>query len=79
MNPITATSLDHTSTLVSTKGPTTKQNENREQMQYSPMSPQNVQLVTSDIKTETASETDDIEMQNHEMNITWKTEENNCS
>ena len=38
-------------------------------MQKSPNESTNVQLVTSDIKTATTSETDDIEMQNSDMNI----------
>ena len=38
-------------------------------MQKSPSESTNVQLVTSDIKTETTSETDDIKMQNSDMNI----------
>ena len=68
LNPITATSLDHTSTLVQND-----QQQNKEQkqsiMQKSPNESTNVQLVTSDIKTATTSETDDIEMQNSDMNI----------
>ena len=38
-------------------------------MQKSSNESTNVQLVTSDIKTETTSETDDIKMQNSDMNI----------
>ena len=38
-------------------------------MQKTPNESTNVQLVTSDIKTATTSETDDIKMQNSDMNI----------
>ena len=65
---MTATSLDHTSTLVQND-----QQQNKEQkqniMQKSSNESTNVQLVTSDIKTATTSETDDIKMQNSDMNI----------
>ena len=54
---------------LSTKRPTTKQRTKQSIMQKSPNESTNVQLVTSDIKTATTSETDDIKMQNSDMNI----------
>ena len=54
---------------LSTKRPTTKQRTKQSIMQNSSNESTNVQLVTSDIKTATTSETDDIEMQNSDMNI----------
>ena len=54
---------------LSTKRPTTEQKQKQSIMQKSPNESTNVQLVTSDIKTETTSETDDIDMQNSDMNI----------
>ena len=54
---------------LSTKRPTTKQRTKQSIMQKSSNESTNVQLVTSDIKTATTSETDDIEMQKSDMNI----------
>ena len=54
---------------LSTKRPATKQRTKQSIMQKSSNESTNVQLVTSDIKTETTSETDDIDMQNSDMNI----------
>ena len=54
---------------LSTKRPTTKQRTETEHYAEESNESTNVQLVTSDIKTATTSETDDIEMQNSDMNI----------
>ena len=54
---------------LSTKRPTTKQRTETEHYAEVSNESTNVQLVTSDIKTATTSETDDIEMQNSDMNI----------
>ena len=54
---------------LSTKRPTTKTKNKTKQDAEASIESTNVQLVTSDIKTVTTSETDDIEMQNSEMNI----------
>ena len=54
---------------LSTKRPTTNKEQKQSTMQKSPNESTNVQLVTSDIKTATTSETDDIEMQNSDMDI----------
>ena len=68
LNPITATSLDHTSTLVQNDQQQKQRTETKQDAEAS-IESTNVQLVTSDIKTVTTSETDDIEMQNSDMNI----------
>ena len=54
---------------LSTKRPTTKQRTETKHYAEASNESTNVQLVTSDIKTVTTSETDDIEMQNSDMNI----------
>ena len=54
---------------LSTKRPTTKQRTETKHYAEASNESTNVQLVTSDIKTATTSETDDIEMQNSDMNI----------
>ena len=58
---------------LSTKRPTTKQRTETKHYAETSNESTNVQLVTSDIKTATTSETDDIEMQNSEMNISATT------
>ena len=54
---------------LSTKRPTTKTKNKTEHYAEESNESTNVQLVTSDIKTATTSETDDIKMQNSDMNI----------